>query len=252
VRGRVDRGPQTSVDAQRKRSAAAIPSAVQRILVTKMNRVVPCNQNWKWLLPFFLLFPSFAFGQTAPGQVMTYQGPSLGNQWIRPADNVLGYAAGISAFLAAPSSNSLANIVINRTGTGPVVFGVNPNLTSPYLHQPSPATVTASGPLTASQIATGIVIVNKPSGGAVLLSLPSGAAMDLQFQTLPIDFSYDFSIINVSNTNSADASVTASSGWSLEGYMTVVANAGAAARVPSALFRARRIGTSSWTLYRIG
>lgn len=67
----------------------------------------------KRILPFLVgaLLPGLTWAQSTPGQVMTYQGPSLGRQWV------------------LPSANTSAGV----TGTGSAVFGTGPTITSPII-----------------------------------------------------------------------------------------------------------------------
>jgi len=47
------------------------------------------------------------------------------------ASGVAGLAAGVAAFLAAPSSANLRTALTDETGTGSAVFGTSPNITAP-------------------------------------------------------------------------------------------------------------------------
>lgn len=51
-------------------------------------------------------------------------------------------AAGVATFLATPSSANLATAVTDETGTGALVFGTSPQLTTPKLGTPSSGTLT--------------------------------------------------------------------------------------------------------------
>lgn len=65
---------------------------------------------------------------------------------------VSGLGSGVSAFLATPSSANLATAVTDETGSGALVFGTSPTLTTPAL---SAATVSASVTVTAGTNAQG-------------------------------------------------------------------------------------------------
>lgn len=66
------------------------------------------------------------------------------------ATGISGLGTGVATFLATPSSANLASAVTDETGTGALVFGTSPTLTTPNLGTPSAATLTnATGlPLT--------------------------------------------------------------------------------------------------------
>jgi len=48
--------------------------------------------------------------------------------------NVTGLGTGVETFLATPSSSNLASAVTDETGSGALVFGTNPSLTSPLIN----------------------------------------------------------------------------------------------------------------------
>jgi hypothetical protein len=58
---------------------------------------------------------------------------------------------------------------------------------------------------------------------------------------------FDFSVVNVDGSSSGVITLVTNTGWTLVGLMTVVATAGTAQ-----MFRARKTGSGTWTLYRIG
>lgn len=66
---------------------------------------------------------------------------------------ISGLAAGVATFLATPTSANLAAAVTNETGTGLLVFGTSPVLTTPNLGTPSAAVLTNA---TGLPIATGV------------------------------------------------------------------------------------------------
>ena len=86
-----------------------------------------------------------------------------------------GLAAGVATFLATPSSANLAAAVTDETGSGAVVFGTSPTITSATLVTPALGTP-ASGTLTN---ATGLPISSGISGlatgVATFLATPSSS-----------------------------------------------------------------------------
>lgn len=109
---------------------------------------------------------------------------------------------------------------------------------------------TTSATLTAAELATGIITVNQGGGAGSTLTLPTGTLMDAAFTNAKVDSSFDFSVINISTVDAEDATIAVGTGWTLVG--DVIVNAKSASTVPtSGLFRARKTGTATWTLYRL-
>lgn len=77
---------------------------------------------------------------------------------------------GVATFLATPSSSNLASAVTDETGSGALVFGTSPTLTTPNLGTPSAATLTNA---TGLPISTGVSGLG--SGVATMLATPSSA-----------------------------------------------------------------------------
>ena len=101
--------------------------------------------------------------------------------------------------------------------------------------------LTSAVTLTAAQIATGII--STTPGSALNYTLPTGTAMDALFTNAKPNSSFDFSVINLSSANIG--SLATNTGWTLVGTMGVAVSS-------SSLFRARKTGDATWTLYRIG
>jgi hypothetical protein len=54
----------------------------------------------------------------------------------------------------------------------------------------------------------------------------------------------------VSTVDAEDATIAVGTGWTLVGNVTIEANS-ATTKISSALFRARRTDTATWSLYRL-
>jgi hypothetical protein len=67
--------------------------------------------------------------------------------------------------------------------------------------------------------------------------------MDALFTNAKPNSAFDFSVINLSSANIG--SLATNTGWTLVGTMGVAVSS-------SSLFRARKTGDATWTLYRIG
>jgi hypothetical protein len=107
--------------------------------------------------------------------------------------------------------------------------------------QRAPATTTDTTTLTVAQLTTGVILATPTA--AASYTLPTGALMDSTTGIYKVSSSIDFFIIN--QASSYDITMVAGSGFTLGGGSAVV-SAG-----KSGAFRARRTGTSAWTVYRI-
>lgn len=91
------------------------------------------------------------------------------NSWYA-LNTSLVLAAGIQAFLAAPSSANLRTAMTDETGTGLLVFATSPTLTTPILGTPTSGTLTNC---TGLPIATGVSGLG--ASIATFLATPSSA-----------------------------------------------------------------------------
>ena len=104
--------------------------------------------------------------------------------------------------------------------------------------QSAPAAKTAAATLTTDDLSNGIITYN---GLAAALTLPLGTALDAAFDSMKVNSSFDFSIIN---TGAAIATVTANTGCTIVGVAAVAATS-------SCLFRVRKSGTATYVFNRI-
>jgi len=112
---------------------------------------------------------------------------------------------------------------------------------------PAPATATATATLTADQVLNGILL-GSPGASAASYTLPTVATLEAALPSADkAGVAFDFSVVNVDGSSSGVITLVTNTGWTLVGLMTVVATAGTAQ-----MFRARKTGSGSWTLYRIG
>jgi hypothetical protein len=112
---------------------------------------------------------------------------------------------------------------------------------------PVPATATATATLTADQVLNGILL-GSPGSSAASYTLPTVSALETALPNSDkAGISFDFSVVNVDGSGSGVITLVTNTGWTLVGLMTVVATAGTAQ-----IFRARKSGVGTWTLYRIG
>lgn len=71
-----------------------------------------------------------------------------------PLAGITGFGTGVSTFLATPSSANLAAAVTGETGSGALVFGTSPTLTTPNIGAATGTSLSVSGQLT-STVVTG-------------------------------------------------------------------------------------------------
>ena len=115
-----------------------------------------------------------------------------------------------------------------------------------FFTQPAPASIPAgAATLTTDQLATKILLGN-PGASAAAYTLPTGTLMDSGFSSMKVNSGFDFAVINVDGNTAGVITMTAGDGWTIVGLATVAATAGTAQ-----LFRARKTGTGTWTLYRL-
>ena len=107
--------------------------------------------------------------------------------------------------------------------------------------QPTPATLDATGTLTAAKIATGIV--TSTTAGAVTATVDTGAAMDTAFPEMQIGDAFDWCAI--ATGANAFTVTAAASGHTLVG-------SGVVATATSKQFRTVKTAESTYVTYNIG
>lgn len=112
--------------------------------------------------------------------------------------------------------------------------------------QAAPATATSTATLTVAQLLTGLIL-GSPGSSAATYTLPTVALLEATLANAKVDSSFDFSVINVDGSGSGVITLAVGTGWTIVGLATVAATAGTAQ-----MFRARKTGTGTWTMYRIG
>jgi len=131
-------------------------------------------------------------------------------------------------------------------GAGGYQYG-DGNINEPLMgYAPAPATATVTATLTPAQVTSGILL-GSPGTSAASYTLPT--VVDLEASALSsakIGSTFDLSVINVDGSSSGVITLVAGTGWTIVGLATVVATAGTAQ-----LFRARKTGATTWTLYRV-
>lgn len=109
---------------------------------------------------------------------------------------------------------------------------------------PEPQTATSTATLSTTQLLAGILL-GSPGSSAAAYTTPTGTAIDAVLTNAKTGSFFDLSIVNVDGSGSGVITLTAGTGVTAVGLMTVVATAGTAQ-----LFRFRKTGTATWTVYR--
>ena len=134
--------------------------------------------------------------------------------------------------IGATTPAAVTASTLNVTGAS-VFVGVD------YLAQPTPASKSVAATLTAAELLTGII---QYTGAVASLTLPTGTQIEAGVITnLPVDTSFEFSVIN---TGSGVATIATATGLTLIGAMTVTNGT-------SGLFRVRKTSTNTYTVYRL-
>ena len=100
--------------------------------------------------------------------------------------------------------------------------------------------LTSAVTLTSAQLATGII--SATPGSALSYTLPLVTDLEALLVNAGNNASFDFTVINLSGSNIG--TVATNTGWTLVGAMGVAVSS-------SGRFRARKVGTATWTLYRL-
>jgi hypothetical protein len=124
------------------------------------------------------------------GQALISQGPSSAPAWSSlSVSSLSGLGTGVSTWLGTPSSANLAAALTDETGSGSVVFGTSPSITTPTITGTKETKVTmaandinvASGNYFSKTISgvTTLTVSNVPAAGTVtnfILDLTNGGS----------------------------------------------------------------------------
>lgn len=100
---------------------------------------------------------------------------------------ISGLGSNVATFLATPSSNNLASAVTGETGSGALVFGTSPSLTTPNLGTPSAVTLTNATDMPTTGIkqfqktvsTTTYTVTSADNGYIIYFSNASGCAVTM-------------------------------------------------------------------------
>jgi hypothetical protein len=197
-------------------------------------------------------FPTSGTLATVNGNLGTPSAVVLTNGTGLPiSTGVSGLGAGVATFLATPSSANLAAAVTDETGSGALVFGTSPSITTPaitkaalksdtYTEQGSLTSKAAAATLTASELLSRLIQYT----GAANANLTTPTAADIEagltitaYQNIAFDF-------NVIVTGAGNATIVGGAGVTVTGAATVVA-------ATSGAFRLRRFSATDYRIYRL-
>jgi hypothetical protein len=107
-----------------------------------------------------------------------------------------------------------------------------------------PQTATATATLTAAQVTGGMLVAN-PSTSAATYTLPTGAAIDEVVTSAKVGSTFDLNLVNIGTSSGAVTLATATG-------LTDGGNAFVATAVTSsAMFRFRKTGDGTYTVYKV-
>jgi len=112
-------------------------------------------------------------------------------------------------------------------------------------NQVAAATATVTATLTTTQLLNGIIAAS-PGSSAAAYTLPLATDLDTALPNAKVNSCFDFSVINIDGSGSGVITMTTNTGWTLTGLMTVAATAGT-----THMYRARKTGAGTWTLYSL-
>lgn len=155
-------------------TGVSVPAAAKILLVSNGTDVVQATN--------YMVSPTFAsptmttpvLGTPASGTLTNCTGLPVGT-------GISGLGSGVAAFLATPTSNTLAAIISDETGSGSLVFSNTPTLVTPVLGTPTSGTLTnctglpvASG---ISGLGTGVATALAVNVGSVGAPVVNGGAL---------------------------------------------------------------------------
>lgn len=129
-------------------------------------------------------------------------------------------------------------------GAGGFQVGAGNPAETLLLRLAAPQTATSSATLTAAQV-TGNWLVANPSTAAATYTLPTGALIDAAVPNASVGTTFDLYLVNI-GTSLGTVTLATATGITDGGNAFV-----AVAITSSALFRFRKTGDGTWTVYKV-
>jgi hypothetical protein len=108
--------------------------------------------------------------------------------------------------------------------------------------QVAPPTYTGAAPLTVLDLEQGLIVFNSGSGANLALPAVTGVGgVDDRISSAKVNSAFDFALLS---TGAGAGTLTAGTGWTLVG-------SGAGEAGKAVVFRARKTGDGTYTLYRV-
>lgn len=173
--------------------------------------------------------PSFSYNSTLNNDTITLTpGASISKVRIDAGAEKVYYLAGVN---------------------NPIVSVKKQNSIELLTPQGEPPLVTANIVIPPGSLKAGIIVTDASS--SITLTLPLAVDLDAALPECGVDFSFDFSLINISSGPGDDAAIAINTGWTIKGP-TLIFAFDTPQPTSFGRFRARKTGAGAWTLYRIG
>lgn len=122
--------------------------------------------------------------------------------------------------------------------------------------QAAPTAMTTTATITSAAILGGLITGNQGGGAAATYTLPTGAVFgpiaDAYFGgNWGVDYSIEFTIVNISTNAAEDVTVAGDTGMTAVGNMTIASNA-AVGDQAWGTFRIRKTAANTYSFYRVG
>lgn len=148
--------------------------------------------------------------------------------------NISGLGAGVATWLATPSSSNLAAAVSDETGSGSLVFGTNPTLTSPLINI---GVNTQTGTTYTPVLSDNGKIVTLNNAAAISVTIPTNASV-----AYPIGAQITFAWI----TGAGQPTITAATPATTTILSNGATSTGPKLRVANSTCTAVKIATDIW------